>query len=267
MKKMFIILTLIFLMMTGVSPVTAEQKIVDRYVNYTAGGVTMKGYLAYDQNITEKRPGIRVVHEWWGQNDYVRNRARMLAKLGYVAFAVDMYGDGKIAEHPKDATLFSSQLSKDFNTANLRFDKAESILRTQPQVDPDKIAAIGYCFGGGVVLNMALQGADLKGVASFHGSLGAVKEVKTGAVKAKIIIFNGEDDKFNSKEAIESIREKMKNAGVDYQFISYPGAIHAFTNPDADKYGKKFNIPLAYNARADKESWEALKIFLEGLFK
>jgi len=184
MKKMFIILTLIFLMMTGVSPVTAEQKIVDRYVNYTAGGVTMKGYLAYDQNITEKRPGILVVHEWWGQNDYVRNRARMLAKLGYVAFAVDMYGDGKIAEHPKDATLFSSQLSKDFNTANLRLDKAESILRTQPQVDPDKIAAIGYCFGGGVVLNMALQGADQR-CCKFSRKFGSCQGSKNGSRQGK----------------------------------------------------------------------------------
>lgn len=267
MKNFFIILTVVFIVLTAVSPAAAEQKIVGKNVTYSAGGTTMKGYLAYDSAILDKRPGILVVHEWWGLNDYIRHRARMLAELGYVAFAVDMYGNGKVATHPQDAQTFSSTLANNFDTMKLRFLAAEQFLKKQKMVDRKKIAAIGYCFGGGVVLNMALQGDDLKGVASFHGSLGAVKEVKRSSVKAKIIIFNGDADKFNTPEQIKAIQEKMDKAGVNYKFISYPGAMHAFTNPDADKYAKKFNMPIAYNAGADKKSWAEMKMFLDGIFR
>jgi dienelactone hydrolase len=169
--------------------------------------------------------------------------------------------------HPEDAGKFSSELMKNFDTAKARFMAAMEFLKKQPTVDSGRIAAIGYCFGGGIVLNMARQGVDLKGVASFHGSLAAVKPAQPGTVKAKILVLHGADDKFVTPEQIEAFKLEMKNAGAEIQFIAYPGAIHSFTNPDADEYAKKFNLPLGYNAEADKKSWEELRKFLEKIFK
>ena len=247
--------------------VSADPKIKGEPVEYKAGGVTMKGYLAYDENIKGKRPGVLVVHEWWGQNEYARKRARMLAELGYTALAVDMYGEGKQATHPDDAAKFSSETMKNFDTAKARFEAAMVFLKKQRTVDPERIAAVGYCFGGGVVLNMARQGEDLKAVASFHGSLAAVKRATAGKVKAKIRVYNGEDDKFSPQQAIDAFMQEMRDAKVDFQFINYPGAIHSFTNPDADELGKKFGLPMAYNAEADKRSWEDMTNFFTEVFK
>jgi dienelactone hydrolase len=246
---------------------SAEAKIEGKTVEYGAQGVLMKGYLAYDESLKGKQPGVLVVHEWWGLNDYARKRARMLAEMGYVALAVDMYGDGKEAAHPEDAQKFTSELMKNFDVAKARFMAAIDFLKQQPPVDPARIAAIGYCFGGGVVLNMARQGVELKGVASFHGSLTAVKPAQPGAVKTKILVLHGADDKFITPEQIEGFKQEMKAAGTDFQFISYPGALHSFTNPDADELGKKFNMPIAYNADADKKSWDELRKFLNIIFK
>jgi dienelactone hydrolase len=251
--------------MVGIA--AAEPKVVGKTAEYSAQGVVMKGYLAYDENIKGKRPGVLVVHEWWGLNDYARKRARMLAELGYTALAVDMYGEGKQALHPDDAKKFSSELMKNFDDAKARFMAAMEFLKQQPSVDPTRIAAIGYCMGGGVVLNMARQGLDLKGVASFHGSLNAVKPAQPGSVKAKVLVLHGADDKFIPPEQIEAFKEEMKSVGADFQFISYPGAVHSFTNPEADKLGKKYNMPIAYNAQADKKSWDELKKFLNMIFK
>ena len=245
----------------------AKPRVEGKDVQYSAEGVVLKGYLAYDAKVKGKRPGVLVVHEWWGLNDYARKRADMLAEMGYVALAVDMYGDGKQAMHPDDAGKFSSELMKNFDVAKARFMAALEFLKGQPAVDPDRIAAIGYCFGGGVVLNMARQGVDLKGVASFHGSLTAVQAATPGSVKAKVLVLHGADDKFITPEQIEAFKQEMKNAGADFRFIAYPGAVHSFTNPDADKLGKKFNLPLSYNAKADKKSWKELKEFLAAIFK
>jgi len=248
--------------------VNAAPKIKGEPVEYAVGSTVLKGYLAYDENVKGKRPGVLVVHEWWGHNEYARNRARMLAKLGYTALAVDMYGDGKQAMHPDEAGKFSSEVMKHFSEdGKARFLAAEEFLKKQPTVDPANIAAIGYCFGGGVVLNMARQGADLKGVASFHGSLAAVKPAEAGAIKAKIRVYHGDDDKFTTPEGIEAFKKEMTDAKADFKFISYPGAVHAFTNPDATKLGLKFKLPLAYNAKADKESWADMTIFLKEIFK
>ena len=247
------------LIVSGVAP--AAPKIKGEAVDYKSGGVTLKGYLAYDENIKGKRPGVLVVHEWWGQNEYARTRARMLAELGYTALAVDMYGEGKTAAHPDDAGKFSSETMKNFPVAKERFEAAMKFLKKQKTVDPARIAAIGYCFGGGVVLNMARQGEDLKAVASFHGSLAAIKPAQPGTVKAKIRVYNGEDDEFTPKEAIDAFMQEMRDAKVDFQFINYPGAVHSFTNPDATELGKKFGLPLAYNADADKRSWEDMTNF------
>ena len=246
---------------------SAKPDIEGREVSYSAQGVVMKGYLAYDKNIKGKRPGVLVVHEWWGHNEYARKRARLLAAMGYTALAVDMYGDGKQAMHPDEAGKFSSEVMKNFDVAKARFMAAMEFLKKQPEVDKDRIAAIGYCFGGGVVLNMARQGADLKGVASFHGSLAPVKPAQPGVVKAKVLVLHGGDDKFTTPEQIEAFKKEMKDAGVDFRFIVYPGAIHSFTNPVADEYAKKFNLPLGYNADADHKSWEELRKFLGTIFK
>jgi dienelactone hydrolase len=259
-----LVLTMVVLFAAAVP---AAPKIKGEPVEYKSGGVTMKGYLAYDENIKGKRPGVLVVHEWWGLNDYARTRARMLAELGYTALAVDMYGEGKQATHPDDAAKFSSETMKNFDTAKARFEAAEAFLKKQGTVDPTRIAAIGYCFGGGVVLNMARQGADLKAVASFHGNLVAVKPARPGEVKAKIRVYNGEDDKFTPKEVIDAFKKEMRDANVDFQFINYPGAVHSFTNPASTELGKKFNLPLAYNADADKQSWEDMKKFFAEVLK
>jgi dienelactone hydrolase len=171
-----------------------------------------------------------------------------------------------VAKHPDDAGKFSSELMKNFDVGKARFTAAMDFLKGQPTVDPAKIAAIGYCFGGGIVLNMARQGVDLAGVASFHGNLTAVKPAQPGAVTARILVLHGADDKFITGAQIEAFKNEMKAAGADYKFISYPGAVHSFTNPEADELGKKYNIPIAYNRDADKKSWEELKKFLHNIF-
>lgn len=259
-----LVLAMVLLFATVVS---AVPRIKGKSVDYKSGGVTMKGYLAYDENIKGKRPGVLVVHEWWGQNEYARNRARMLAELGYTALAVDMYGEGKTATHPDDAAKFSSETMKNFDTAKARFEAAMNFLKKQKSVDPARIAAVGYCFGGGVVLNLARQGEDLKAVASFHGSLSAVKPAQAGIVKAKIRVYNGEDDKFNPQEAIDAFMQEMRDAKADFQFINYPGAVHSFTNPGATELGKKFGLPLDYNADADKRSWADMTGFFAEVLK
>ena len=255
----------IFLVVTGLA--AAAPKIEGKPVEYTAGGVTMKGYLAWDANVQGKRPGVLVVHEWWGQNEYIRNRVRMLAELGYTALALDMYGEGKMAGHPDEAGKFSSELMKNFPVAKERFLAALEFLKKQPTVDPGRIAAIGYCFGGGVVLNMARQGVDLKGVASFHGSLSVIKPETATKIKAAVRVYNGADDKFIPAEAIDALKKEMADQKVNFKFVNYPGAVHAFTNPEADENAKKFSMPIAYNAAADKASWEDLKGFLKEIFK
>ena len=267
MKKIWIAPVVVSLVMAITGVASAKADIEGKEVSYSADGVVMKGYLAYDRNVTGRRPGVLVVHEWWGYNEYTRKRARMLAEIGYTALAVDMYGEGKQAMHPDDAAKFSSELMKNFDTAKARFMAAKAFLEKQPTVDPERIAAIGYCFGGGIVLNMARLGVDLKGVASFHGSLAAVKPAQPGAIKAKILVLHGADDKFITPEQVAAFKNEMKNAHAKFRFIAYPGASHGFTNPDADEYAKKFNLPLGYNAEADKKSWEELKTFLQMIFR
>ena len=244
----------------------SHAEIVTKVVDYSDGEIKMKGYLAYDNSIKGSRPGVIVVHEWWGHNDYAKKRARMLAALGYSAIALDMYGNGKIASHPKDAGMFSGEVKKNMEVAEKRFMAAYKLLQKQDSVAKDKIAAIGYCFGGGIVLEMARRGVDLDGVVSFHGSLGTKEPASKGKVKAKVLVLNGEADPFVKAESIASFKSEMKFAKVDYKFISYPNAKHAFTNPGADAFGNKFKIPLAYNAAADKKSWSEMEVFLNNIF-
>ncbi|HMU81829.1 MAG TPA: dienelactone hydrolase family protein [Leptospiraceae bacterium] len=236
-------------------------------VTYKFGDQTLKGLLAYAPEQTGKRPAVLVVHEWWGNNDYSRKRAMQLAELGYVALAIDMYGDGKIAANPDEAGKMAGGVMKDFEKGKGRFAAALDFVKQQPQVDPTRIAAIGYCFGGGVVLNMARQGADLKGVVSFHGGLDPVKPAKKGEVKARILVAHGGADSFVPMEKVDAIKKEMSEAGADLTVTVYPGATHVFTNPDADKYAKEFKMPIAYNAEADKKSWEEMANFLSSVLK
>ena len=245
---------------------TAQAAVQGREVDYEADGVPLKGYLAYDDSISGKRPGVLVVHEWWGQNEYARKRARMLAALGYTALAVDMYGNGKVVDNPDDAGRLSGEVYRDLPEAKKRFEAAMQLLRSQPTVEAGKLAAFGYCFGGGIALNMARMGEDLKGVASFHGGLGTPSPAQPGAIKARIISFSGDADPTIGPDKVAAFRKEMDAAGADYRVVIYPGAKHAFTNPDADVLGKKFNLPIVYNAQADKDSWAQGTEFLREVF-
>ena len=260
MQKIILALSLSLFASTGFAAVSGKA------VTYKANGLTMKGYLASDSAVKGKRPAVLVVHEWWGHDDYARTRARKLAELGYTALAVDMYGAGKQAHDPDHAKAMATAVRQDPTGAKQRFDAALAFLKKQPTVDSNNIAAIGYCFGGSVVLNMARAGMDLKGVASFHGNLSTDAPAQKGQVKAKVLVLTGADDPMAPSEQVAKFEQEMKEAGVDYRVVSYPGAKHSFTNPAADKYGEKFKMPLAYNAEADKASWDELKGFLQQVF-
>ncbi|MEM9921308.1 MAG: dienelactone hydrolase family protein [Bacteroidota bacterium] len=236
-------------------------------VSYQTDTTIMKGYIASDPSKSGKRPGILVVHEWWGHNDYARKRAEMLAELGYVALAVDMYGDGKKAEHPDDAGKFAKMVMSNMDVAKARFSQAMETLRQHPDTDPEKIAAIGYCFGGGLVLNMAMQGVDVDGVVSFHGSLPTPAELDGAQVKAKMLVCHGAADQFIQASTIDQFKKLMADAKVDMQFESYEGAVHSFTNPDADENGQKFGLPLAYDQKADEASWQEMQQFFGKIFQ
>jgi dienelactone hydrolase len=257
------------LMMSAVACMLAfnlHAEIVGKEVSYKQGDTEMKGYIAYDDSIQGKRPGILVVHEWWGHNDYTRQRARMLAELGYTAFAVDMYGNGKQAAHPREAGQFAGAVAGNMPLAKARFEAALQTLKGQDTVNADDIAAIGYCFGGGVVLNMARQGIDLDGVVSFHGSLATQNPAKKGDIKTRIRVFNGAADPMVKAEDVKAFEQEMSTAGVDYKLVNYPGARHAFTNPEADSYAKKFQLPLGYQEQADKDSWQKMQHFFKQIF-
>lgn len=259
-----------FLLFAGLMLASAASfaAVQGKEVTYSANdGTQLKGYIAYDDAVKAKRPGILVVHEWWGHNEYARMRARMLAEQGYVALALDMYGDGKQAHHPDDAQKFSSEVSKNEKLAKARFDAALKLLKKEKTVDADNIAAIGYCFGGSVALNMARMGEPLKAVVSFHGGLGTAHPAEAGKVKARIASFTGEDDPFIPAADVAAFRQEMDKAGVNYKVVTYPGARHSFTNPDADKFGQEFKLPLAYNEAADKDSWSQGLAFLADAFK
>ncbi len=233
-------------------------------ISYVLDGKSYAGFVAYDADKQGKRPGILVVPEWWGLNAYPRQRAKQLAGLGYIAMAVDMYGNGEICADPKAAQAAATPYYKDPTLAKTRLDAAINKLKTYSQTDTSKMAAIGYCFGGFIVLNAAKLGADLNGFVSFHGDLSGVP-VKKEMIKAKILICHGDSDQFVNPE-LAAFKKSMDSAGVDYTFKSYPGATHAFTNPAATQTGKKFNLPIAYNAAADSASWKDMKEFFRKIF-
>ncbi len=239
---------------------TAAAKVKTKEITYQQDGTTLQGFLAWDDGAKGKRPGVLVVHEWWGHNRHARNQAVRLANAGFVGFALDMYGQGKVTTHPQEAMTFVKEATKDLAVLRARFDAALAVLKQQPQVDPAKIGVVGYCFGGGVALEMAREGEDLAGVATFHGSLAPYgAPARPGAVKAHLLVQTGGADPNIPQERVAAFEQEMKDAGADLRVIVYPGAKHSFTNPDADKAG----VPgLAYDPQVDRKSWqEAVRFF------
>lgn len=235
-------------------------------VTYRDDGTRLEGFLAYDRHAEGPRPGVLVVHEWWGHNEHARNQARKLAELGYTALALDMYGEGRVAEHPDKAGEFAGMVRQNRDLMLRRFRAAEAYLRDLPQTDADRMAAIGYCFGGSVVLEMARAGADLEAVASFHGGLATDNPAREGEVEARILVLHGNEDPMVPPEQVEAFREEMEAAGVDYRFVGYDGATHSFTNPAADEAAERFDMPVGYNAEAAEAAWEELERFLAETF-
>lgn len=245
--------------------VESQPRIVTEEIHYNVGDTQLTGYFAYPSNV-DKAPGVLIVHEWWGLNDYVRKRANMLAELGYVAFALDMYGDGKVTGHPKEANAFMMEVINNAEAAKARFDKALELVKDHSATDSEKIAAIGYCFGGAVVLSMARSGVDLDGVVSYHGSLAGLAPINQDQVKARFMVFNGAADPFVAEEAKQTFKAEMDAANLQYEFIDYPGALHGFTNPGADEKGEAYGLPLKYDPAADQDSWQKTQEFFRAIF-
>lgn len=260
-----IILIAAFIVNVSVAQKKSKPLLKEINISYEENGILFKGFVVYDGSKAGVRPAVLVVHEWWGLNDYARSRARQLAAMGYIAMAVDMYGEGKTADNPKQAQELATPFYKDPQLAKSRLDVAIRKVKEFRETDSLNMAAIGYCFGGSVVLNAARLGADLKGVVSFHGGL-AGAPVNKEMLKAKVLVCHGAADKFVPQQDIDSFKHAMDSIGASYLFKSYADATHAFTNPDATKTGKLFNMPIEYNAAADKDSWNDMQKFLSGLF-
>jgi dienelactone hydrolase len=243
-----------------------EPKLKEEMVSYQLDSSTMNNFVVYDENMEGKRPAVFVIHEWWGLNDYTKMRARELAKLGYIAMAIDMYGNNKKGDNPDEAGKLAGPFYQNPQLAKPIFDAALAKLKTYPQMDAGKVAAIGYCFGGAQVLNLARMGEDLKAVVSFHGNL-TVTTPDKDLLKAKILVCHGNDDNFVPMSEVEQFKHQMDSIGASYRFKGYDGATHAFTNPSATENGKKFNLPIAYNAAADTASWNEMKDFFTTIFK
>ena len=250
---------MIFVLLVG----TAHAKVVTRPVSYTQGGTALEGFLAYDDAVKGKAPGVLVVHEWWGLNDYARSRARQLAQLGYVAFAVDMYGKGKATRHPDQAAAWMKAVNSNMDAWRKRAQAGLDVLRKQPQVDPGRIAAIGYCFGGATVQVLAYSGANLKGIVSFHGSLVPPSEEQAKRTKAKFLICHGAKDPLNPPQALLAYVNALNASSIDWQLIVFGNTRHGFTNPDAGKYGM---AALAYSPSSDRRSWQYMKYFFQEIF-
>ena len=256
MKKiMYSILLLVLVWGTA-----AHAAVITKTIPYQDGDTALEGFLAYDDRFSGKRPAVLVVHEWWGLNDYARSRAEMLARLGYVAFALDLYGKGKVTQHPEQAGKWMQQINQNIDLWRQRAQAGLEVLKTQPQADPQRMAAIGYCFGGATVQQLAYSGAQLRGVVSFHGSPIPPDPAEIGQVKAKILICHGAADPFTKPEQLQQYLEAMTNSGLDWQMIFYSNARHSFTNPGADKVGM---AALKYDRDADQRSWKHMQVFFE----
>jgi dienelactone hydrolase len=270
MKTKSFIFLVIFIAMstisTGFGKNTPTSKIKEEKVTYTVGGTVFKGVVYYDETQKGKRPAVLVVPEWWGINDYPLMRAKKLAELGYIAMAVDMYGEGKIAANPTEAQALTKPFYSDPQLSKTRLDAALARLKSFKETDPQNILAIGYCFGGSVVLNSAKLGADLKGVVSFHGGLAGAPANKD-LLKARILVCHGASDKFVPQNDVDAFKRQMDSIHADYKFIVYANATHAFTNPASTATGIKFSMPIEYNTKADMDSWNDMKMFFDKILK
>lgn len=259
--------TLFFFMLIFSFAVSAQAGVQTKTIEYYSGGTKLKGFLAYDDSVKGQRPGILVVHEWWGHNKHARDRARMLAKLGYTALAVDMYGDGKFAEHPKKAGEFMNAAFADWKGSQAKFNAAKNLLQNHVTVDPYSIGAIGFCFGGAVSLRMAREGSDLDVVVAFHSALPLDPPVSPGRVRAVVRVINGADDPFLDPKTVETFKKQMSAATKDFKYVSLEGVKHSYTNKQADEFSDQFGIPaLEYNEKADKNSWFAMQELFKRVF-
>ncbi|WP_106380419.1 dienelactone hydrolase family protein [Abditibacterium utsteinense] len=253
----------ILLATCAVSGVPAHARIITKTVDYKQGETVLQGYLAYDDLFKGKRPGILVAHQWKGLGEYEKRRARMLAQMGYVAFALDIYGKDV---RPKDAKEAGAQAGKYRADRPLLRERARAAvieLRKEPLVDENKLAIIGYCFGGGTALELARSGADLRGFVSFHGNLDTPDASLAKNIKGKILVLHGAIDPNVKPESIVAFHDEMEAARVDYQFIAYSGAVHSFTEREA---GNDISKGSAYNEKADRRSWQAMKDFFTEIF-
>jgi len=244
-----------------------QSSIHSESVQLTADGTDLKSYLAYTEGDTSKRPGILVLPEWWGLNDYIRKRADMLAELGYVALAVDMYGDGQTADSPDDAGRLMNGVLSDMSQAEARLGAALEYLQNDARVDPKRIAAIGYCFGGAMALHAARTGMPLAAVVSFHGALGSAHKPAPGEVKSKVLVCHGAEDALVPEADVAALKEEMRSAGADFRFVAFEGALHGFTNPDATTNGEKYGLPLAHHEDADRKSWHEMRQLFDTVFR
>ncbi|HEU5220343.1 MAG TPA: dienelactone hydrolase family protein [Gemmatimonadales bacterium] len=241
----------------------AASGVQTREFNYQQGSTVLRGFVAWDAGRTERRPGVLLVHEWWGENENMWNQARRLAQAGYVAFALDMYGNGKSTTHPDSAQAFMAAAVADPATMTARFNAALAELKADPRVDTTRIAAIGYCFGGMVVLSQARAGANLRAVATFHGAMPPPAPTDSGSVKARMLILTGAKDPMVPPDKVDTFAKAMRAAGAVVEVVVYPDAMHGFTNPGADSVGM---AGLKYDAAADKASWAALLKMLLDVF-
>jgi dienelactone hydrolase len=233
-------------------------------VEYKQGDTTLEGFVAYDDAIKGPRPGILIVHQWMGLTDYEKHRAEMLAQLGYVAFCADIYGKGIRPQTTAEAGAQAGKYKSDRQLLRTRVNAGLEALRQQPHVDPKRIAAIGYCFGGTTVIELARSGADVAGIVSFHGGLDSPTPADGRNIKSKVLVCHGADDPFTKPEDLAAFENEMRNSKVDWQLIKYGGAVHSFTQPMAGNDNSK---GAAYNEKADNRSWEAMKQFLTEIFK
>lgn len=250
------------LLLTSLLP-SASAEVVSETIEYRDGNTLLTGHLYFDDSIQGRRPGVLVIHEWWGLNDYAKKRAEMLADMGYVAFAADMYGDNRVTTHARDAKGWMTQITSNVDAWQQRARLGLEVLKKHRLTRADDTAAIGYCFGGATVMQLAYSGSDVDGVVSFHGSLPVASEAQAKAVKTRVMVAHGYADSFIPKERVADFKSALDAAGVDWQFNTYSGARHGFTNPDAGTYG---NDGLAYDANADRRSWQQMSSFLAEVF-
>jgi dienelactone hydrolase len=258
MRPSLLALVFLFLGTAG-----ARAAIKTETIEYKHGDTTCEGFLAYDDSSKEKRPGVLVSHDWTGLNDHAKQSARRLAELGYVAFALDMYGKGVRAKSPADGPKLSAPYKADRKLMRARAAAALDVLKKQPLTDPSRVAAIGYCFGGQCVLELARGGADLVGVVSFHGALDTPTPEDAKNIKGKVLALHGADDPFVPAKDVAAFEEEMRKGGVDWQLVMYGGAVHSFTNPSA---GNDNGRGAAYNEKADRRSWRAMRNFFGEVF-